>query len=69
MSVGEFTASSIAVDADAKEEDANKKRSKIDYSKLEAVVASNTELASKVRLQITPVTCKVYFDWYERTSL
>ena len=49
MSVGEFTASNIAVDQDKKEEEA-KKRTNIDYSKIEATVSSNKELASRVRL-------------------
>ena len=48
MSVGEFTASNIAVDQDKKDEDA-KKKGNIDYSKIEAAVSSNKELASKAK--------------------
>ena len=49
MSVGEFTVSNIAVDQDQKEEEA-KKRTNVDYSKIEATVNSNKELASRVKL-------------------
>ena len=52
MSVGEFTASNIAVDQDKKEEEA-KKRTNIDYSKIEATVSSNKELASRVIIYLS----------------
>ena len=54
MSVGEFTASNIAVDQDKKDEEA-KKRTNIDYSKIEATVSSNKELASRVYFSLTHV--------------
>ncbi|KAK9823540.1 hypothetical protein WJX72_003562 [[Myrmecia] bisecta] len=51
MSLGEFTAANIAIDQDKKEEEAAaKKKAFVDYSKLEAEVAANKELAGKGKL-------------------
>lgn len=68
MSVGGFTASSIAVDQDSKEEESNKKRSTIDFSKLEANVKSNKEMAAKVgkglqSLQLHQMTLALLADF------
>jgi hypothetical protein len=48
MVVGEFTASNIAMEEDAREED--KKKSVIDIEKLKADIAANKTLAQQVRV-------------------
>ena len=47
MSVGEFTASNIAMDQDKVDE---KKKGTVDYAKLEAEIKASKELAGKVPL-------------------
>ena len=56
--MGEFTASSIAVDQDKQEEN-TKKKGNVDYSKIEASVSSYKESAAKVSSN---------FDAFKNTS-
>lgn len=50
MSVGEFTASNIAVDQDIK--DAEKKKGTVDYSRVEDDIEANKALAKQVLLHL-----------------
>jgi len=48
MAVEELTASNIAMEEDQKNEEANKKKSKVDVAKIEADINANKDLAAKV---------------------
>lgn len=48
MSVGDFTASSIAMEQDSKDDSAGLKKGLTDYSKVEADIKSNRQLAKQV---------------------
>ena len=48
MSVGEYTASSIAMDIDAKEEEKDKKANATDYSQLQREIEAATTAAKQV---------------------
>jgi hypothetical protein len=48
MAVEEVTASNIAMEEDQKNEEANKKKSKVDVAKVEADIDASKALAAKV---------------------
>ena len=59
MSVGEFTASNIAVDQDNQELKAERKGT-IDYTKLDADIKATKELAAKVRCSVVTSALQFY---------